>query len=77
MGELERIAHSYIGKNYHPNAGNDGNYTVNLAIDGQTVRITATHEVSTPWLQSFGVVGPTITVTAEVKKAARRSKWSW
>ncbi len=71
MGELERIAHSYIGKNYHPNAGNDGNYTVNLAIDGQTVRITATHEVSTPWLQSFGVVGPTITVTAEVKKAAR------
>ena len=71
MDELEDIATKYIEANYRNATGKDTVFDANLEITGQKVLLTSTHYVPTTWLAAFGIVGPTATVVAEIKKAAR------
>lgn len=69
--ELEEYAKDFIDKNYKPAFEQTVEDTISLAIDGKTVSMTATHEVPTTWLDSFGILGPTVTLQSQVTKAAR------
>lgn len=71
IAELEAYAKSYIEKNYKSYSANVTVQTPDIAIDGQKVTLTTTHEVPTSFLAGLGVVGPEVTITSEVKKAAR------
>ncbi|MCB1376758.1 MAG: VWA domain-containing protein [Alphaproteobacteria bacterium] len=71
ISELEDDAARFIVKNYNSKGSDVAPSDVALAIDGASVILTTTHEVPTLWLGSLGIYGPTVTVTSEVKKAAR------
>lgn len=69
--ELKQFARGYIQRNYVPQFKGDAEFSVSLAIDGQKVSLSATHDTPTTMLGAFGIQGPTMTVEAVVEKAAR------
>jgi hypothetical protein len=71
MAELKTKAQKYIDENYTPLFPQTIPDTLNLAIDGQKVSITATHQLPITWMSMFGISDPVVTITSEVKKAAR------
>ena len=71
MAELKGKALDYMEKNYEADFVQSVADTLNLAIDGQKVTITATHQLPITWMHMFGILEPTVTITSEVKKAAR------
>jgi Flp pilus assembly protein TadG len=71
MAELKGKALDYMEKNYQADFVQSVEDTLELAIDGQKVTITATHQLPITWMHMFGILEPTVTITSEVKKAAR------
>ena len=71
MAELKGKALDYMEKNYQADFVQSVEDTLNLAIDGQKVTITATHQLPITWMHMFGILEPNVTITSEVKKAAR------
>lgn len=71
IAELEEYAKDFIEANYKSYSADVIIQTPDIAIDGQKVTLTTTHEVPTSFLSGFGIFGPEITIVSEVKKAAR------
>ena len=71
MAELKGKALDYMEKNYQADFVQSVEDTLSLAIDGQKVTITATHQLPITWMHMFGILEPNVTITSEVKKAAR------
>lgn len=71
MAELKGKALDYMEKNYEADFVQSVADTLSLAIDGQKVTITATHQLPITWMHMFGILEPNVTITSEVRKAAR------
>ena len=71
MAELKGKALDYMEKNYQADFVQSVEDTLSLAIDGQKVTITATHQLPITWMHMFGILEPNVTITSEVRKAAR------
>ncbi len=71
MAELKTLANNFMRQNYKARTGANATFDINLTIDGQKVRLTATHTLDTAILGGFGFVSPTATTISEVEKAAR------
>jgi Flp pilus assembly protein TadG len=71
MSELEALALDFITKNYVPQFGGDDHINVDLEIDGTKVRLSASHDYPTTFMRLAGIDYTSLSVTSEVKKAAR------
>ena len=68
MAELKGKALDYMEKNYQADFVQSVEDTLSLAIDGQKVTITATHQLPITWMHMFGILEPNVTITSEVRK---------
>ena len=74
IAELEQFAKTFIAQNYQAKFPQTVEDTLSIAIDGTKVSLSSTHEVPTTWLDTFGILGPTVNIELESEKGCTSSR---
>ncbi len=71
IAELEAYAQKYLTENYTPQTGETNPITLQLAITGEAIDITAQHDFPTTIMKLAGIQQVTLNSVSQVKKAMR------